>query len=209
MNSPKKEGHVHDIDTSLLTQGATLFLSDTIPGGLTNTNPNIASALGTVMLEDGLAGLIFVKIDNLITYPQVTAFHRGQNDGVYSLTATAQDIVDYTLTTEIIMSADGLLGTISPPLLGVYINTFTGVANFTSLTTTRTIFFEVYNETTSTIIGTYPRNLPRDATQEGISFTAPIDIASGDVLKIRIYSGTDMTLTSSDCAFMITSNHVG
>lgn len=204
-------GHVHDIDTLSpgLVLGAPIFLSDTVAGGLTNTQPDIASTLGTVQVISATAGEIFVKIDNLIAYPQATGYLRGQNVPAYSLTTTAQDINDFILYEDIIMTVDPSLGTLTVPLDGIYHIAFTAVTSFASTTSTRTVYFELYNITTATVEGAYPRNIPRDATEEGVSFTAPFRAIAGHVYKMRVRASTTMTINFDNAAFMMTSNHLG
>ncbi len=200
-------GHVPNIDTSLLSL-ATIFLSDIAAGEVVHTPPDIASALGTVQVV-GASGSFFAKIDNLITYPQVTGYLRGQNTPSYALTTTAQDVVDYTLSEDIIMTVNPSLGTLTVPIDGIYHISFTAVISFTSLTSTRTVYFELYNETTSTIEGAFPSNIPRDATEDGISFTAPFSALSSHVYKMRVRANTSFTISIDNSAFMMTSNHLG
>jgi len=203
------EGHLHDVDTSGLVLGGTLFLSSTVPGGVVQTQQDIACTLGTVQVVDATAGRIFVKIDNLIAYPQVTGYLRELASPIYSLTTSPQDITGYNLSEDIITIADPVNGTLSIPLSGLYFISFTAITSFTSLTSTRTVYFELYNVTTATVEGTYPRNIPRDATEEGISFTAPFKPTTGDVYKMRVRASTAMNLTFDNIAFMLTSNHLG
>ncbi len=204
-----ERGHVHNIDTSLLTLGKSLFLSDTVAGGVVQTPPDIASALGTVTEVSATTGSFFAKIDNLITYPKATGYLRGQNVPLYALTTTAQDVADFILSEERILSVDPLLGTLTVPLDGLYEITFTAVTEFTSLTSTRTVYFELYNETTLTVEGAYPRNIPRDATEEGVSFTAPFSAIAGHTYKMRVRASVSMNLTFANAAFMLNSNHLG
>ncbi|GAI93943.1 unnamed protein product, partial [marine sediment metagenome] len=88
-------GHVDNIDTSLLAVGGTIALSDTNAGELVQVFPDIVSTLGTVIISNALTGKLFVKIDNLIAFPQATGYFKGQNVPLYALTTTPQDIVDY------------------------------------------------------------------------------------------------------------------
>jgi len=203
-------GKMHNLDTSLLAVGGTLFLSDVDAGGLIQTIPDVASALGTVLVSNDTVGEIFVKIDNLITYPQVTGIFRGQNTPLYEVTTAAQDIVGYTDEVDIILEADSSLGTFTLPLNGHYQITFTSIPTFISSTSTRTLYFELYNETLSTVIGAYPRNIPRDATEEGMSFTAPIvNGTAGHVYKMRVRASLSVDVTFSNMAFMLTSHFLG
>ena len=201
-------GHVPNIDTSLLSL-ATIFLSDTAAGEVVHTPPDIASALGTVQ-EVGASGAFFVKIDNLITYPPSHGYMRGQNTPLYTLlTGVKQDVADFIEIETIILTGNKLTGELTGSLGGSYTIDFTAVATFPSLTSTRTIFFEVYNVTQDVIEGAFPKNIPRDATTDGVSFTAPVQLLAADTYKIRVYADVDINLTLTNCAFMLTSRHLG
>jgi len=203
------QGHVHDIDTSLLVLGGTLFLSATDAGEVTQTQPDIASTLGTVQTVSDTVGEYFIKIDNLITFPTSHGYLRGQNSPIYTLLAgIKQDVADFTEIEDIILSGDALAGTLAGSLGGSYVIDFTAVATFPSLTSTRTLFFEVYNITQDKIEGAYPKNIPRDATTDGVSFTAPISLNAGDVYKVKVYADVDIEINLTNCAFMLTSRHL-
>jgi len=203
------QGHVHGINTSLLILGKTLFLSDIDAGEVTQTQPNIASTLGTVQTVSDTDGEYFTKIDNLITFPQATAFIRGQNVPLYSLTLTPQVIDDYTFKEQIIMTADELAGTITSTLSGIYHLAFTAVVSFSSLSSTRTVYYQLYNITQDVIEGTYPMNIPRDATEQGVSFTAPFAPSADDTYVIRVYGSDLFDVNFDNIAMMMTSNHLG
>lgn len=60
-------GMVHDIDTSALTEGAAVWLSPTVPGGLTSTKPvapNHMVLIGFCVRSHAVNGSIFVKVQN-------------------------------------------------------------------------------------------------------------------------------------------------
>lgn len=60
-------GMVHDIDTSALTEGAAVWLSPTVPGGLTSTKPtapNHMVLIGFCVRSHAVNGSVFVKVQN-------------------------------------------------------------------------------------------------------------------------------------------------
>ena len=203
------QGYISGIDTSGLTAGLPLFLSPTVAGGVVQVLPPITSSLGTPTIIDAVNGEMFIIIDNLIAYPQATGYLRGQNVPAYSVTTTAQDIVNYTQVAEAIIDADELLGTLTVPIDGIYHISFTAVISFASVAATRTLYFELYNETTTTIEGAFPANIPRDATEEGVSFTAPFTAIIGHSYKIRVRGNTAIAVNLDNAAFMMTSNKLG
>jgi hypothetical protein len=74
-------GLVRGLDTSSYTAGDSVFASDTVPGGLTTTQPVSPSetvSLGVVTVSDETEGIIFVQIDtgataDLVTYDNSTS----------------------------------------------------------------------------------------------------------------------------------------
>ena len=80
-------GLVRGLDTSDFNAGDSVFASDTIPGGLTTTQPISPSetvSLGVVTVSDATEGMIFVQIDtgataDLITYDHDTSLLEATN----------------------------------------------------------------------------------------------------------------------------------
>ncbi len=60
-------GMVHDIDTSALTEGASVYLSPTVAGGMTSTKPSAPNHMvlvGFCVRSHAVNGSIFVKVQN-------------------------------------------------------------------------------------------------------------------------------------------------
>lgn len=61
------EGMIHNVDTSALTEGAAVWLSSTVPGGLTSTKP-VAPAhlvlIGYCVRQHATVGQLYVKVQN-------------------------------------------------------------------------------------------------------------------------------------------------
>jgi hypothetical protein len=80
-------GLVRGLDTSDYTAGQSVFASDTVPGGLTTTQPISPSetvSLGVVTVSDETEGIIFVQIDtgataDLVTYDHDTSLLEATN----------------------------------------------------------------------------------------------------------------------------------
>ena len=77
-------GVVRDFDTSLLTSGDEVWVSDTVDGGLTNVEPAISFSIGTVLISSATAGSVSViphvadfytksQVDNLIASVELGA----------------------------------------------------------------------------------------------------------------------------------------
>lgn len=61
------DGMIHNVDTSALTEGAPIWLSATVPGGMTSTKPiapNHLVLLGYCIRQHASAGQIYVKVHN-------------------------------------------------------------------------------------------------------------------------------------------------
>jgi len=189
-------GIVADIDTSLLLLGAPIFLSDTVAGGLTSVAPDIATQVGGVLTLDASSGKFFVSVINNITLPTVLGLLQNQTgSGVYNLTATPQDLLNYDKEGSILMAVDKLLGTIDIPADGFYQGTFTAGISFPSATSTRTIDVDIFEENGSALVNSFPFNVPRDATEAGISFTAKFEAFQNQKYIMQLSSTPNMTIT--------------
>ena len=91
-------GLVRGLNTSSYTAGQSVFASDTVPGGLTTTQPISPSetvSLGVVTVSDETEGIIFVQIDtgataDLVTYNHTASLLQATN------VAAALDELAYT-----------------------------------------------------------------------------------------------------------------
>ncbi len=192
-------------DTSLLPVAVPLFLSDTVAGTYTSTAPAIRTQIGGVLVADATVGRMRVSVEvNQIT-PSVLGGLKGQNSPIYDVTTTAQDIADYALTREVVTTVDDLLGKITLPNDGDYRVNFTASITFPSSISTRTVYLELYDETGATIHFTYPYNVPRDATEGGLSFTWTLEEAIANIHKMRIRSSIDIEITFTEISFDIQS----
>jgi len=204
------EGHVHDVDTSGLIEGDVQFLSETIAGGLTPTNPKIASSLGVVAKSDALHGEFIVKINNLFAYPRVVGYMRGQTSPAYSLDAiTKKVITNYDISDSVVIEQDKITGIMTMPLGGIFSVTFAGVFEFISTVTTRTVFMELYNITQDKIEGAMPMNIPRDAITDGDGFSATFTATAGDEYAVRLYASEAINIDLVNTSFAISSDYIG
>ena len=196
------------MDTTALAEGGTLFLSDINAGELVQTNPRIASSLGTVT-KSAVAGAIHVKIDNLITYPQAVGFMRGQANPTYALSTTPVKLTGYTISDGVITNPDEVNGEIATPLNGIY-NAMVAVAiNYVSVASTRTAYLELYNETTMTVVGAMPMQLARDSVDAGTSFPATMSGVAGELYSLRLRADVAMNVTVVGVSFALTSAYLG
>lgn len=202
-------GEITDLDTSALPTGVPLYLSDTVAGTYTSTAPDIISRVGGALTAVA-SGVLFVSIINNKNTPAVFGGMQGQVDnglgvGVYDLTTTAQDIGDYDTSSTVVVTVDKSTGEITLPNDGGYRMHFTAAISFSSISSTRSITVELYDVTGTTIHFSYVKNIPRDATEDSLSFSWPIDEITDNVHKMRIKASTTMTVTFDDVSFDIES----
>lgn len=198
-------GVVRDLDTSLLPSGVPLYLSATVPGTYTSTAPAIRTEVGGVLVADAVDGQFRLDVKVNQDTPTVLGGLKGQNSPIYAVTTIVQDIVDYTLTREVVTTVDELLGIITLPNDGDYRVHFTADISFPSATSTRTLYLELYDATGALIHYTYNKNIPRDATEDSMSFTWTLEESAANVHKMRIRSNVPIAITFTEISFDIES----
>ena len=199
-------GEITALDTSLFNDGVPLYLSDTVAGEWVETAPSIISQVGGVTLTDAL-GTLFVSIINNKNLPTVFAGMQGQTVGndTYAVTAVVQDIDDYLASTNVVMTSDLPTGVVTLSNDGNYRLHFSADISFPSGTGTRTVFIELYDATNTSIIYTYSKNIPKNATADGFSFQYPFAGTTADNYKMRIRSSGAIAVTFVDISFDIQS----
>ena len=203
-------GTVGGLNSLGVTTGVPLYLSDTVPGALVETPPNIISRIGGMMVADTLDGKLFVLIINNKNLPSVFGGMQGITAGneTYNVTTTPQDIINYDTIKEVVVIVDPLTGEITIPNDGEYRMHFTASIAFTSTSSTRSITVEFYDVTDSLIHFSYVKNIPRDATEDGFSFSFPTEDLADVVHKMRIKSSTAIDITFTDISFDMESVNI-
>ena len=203
-------GGINVFDTSSLTAGVPAYLSSVVAGELTNTRPDIVTQVGGTTVSDATNGEFIVSIINNLSLPSVFGGLIGQTVGneTYSVTTTSQDIVNYDDADSIVEVVDPLLGTIEISNDGLYNVFFSASISFPSATSTRSITVELYDDTLPAIVFSFVKNIPRDATEDGLSFTYSVRESIGNVLKMRIKASTSISVTFSDIEFGVQSINI-
>jgi len=201
-------GEISDLDTSTLPVGVPMYLSDTVAGTYTSTAPDIISRVGGVIVSDASGALIVYIINNKNT-PTVFGGMQGQSGtGIYSLTTTAQDIVDYDTSNTVVMTVDEPNGTITLSNDGGYRHHFTAALSFGSSSQTRSITIELYDLTDTAIRFSYVKNIPKDATEDSLSFSWAIEEVADSVYKMRVKASATMDITIDNISFDIQSESI-
>lgn len=203
-------GEIVNLDTSAVPAGVPLYLSDTVAGTWSATAPDVVSRVGGALTSDALTGRLFVDVINNKSLPTVLGGLQGQTPGneTYSLTTTVQDIDNFLISESIILSVDALTGVLTLPNDGNYRMNFAASLAFTSAITTRSVTFEFYDITDTLIEFSYVKNIPRDATQDSLSFSFPFPESAGNQYKMRVKASTAMDITFSSISFDIESTNI-
>ncbi|MDB4681393.1 DUF2190 family protein [bacterium] len=196
-------GEIRDVDTSTVSAGVPLYLSDTVAGTWSAAKPAILTQVGGAVTSDASTGRFFVSIISNKNVPTVFAGMQGQTVGndTYASTALTQDINDYLSLSNVVMGADLPTGVITLSNDGNYRLHFSADISFITSTSTRTIYIEFYDLTNTTVKYTYAKNIPRDATTDGFSFSFPFSGDANDQFNMRIYSSVAMDVTFDDISF--------
>jgi hypothetical protein len=201
-------GEIFDLDTSTYTAGVPLYLSDTVPGTYVETAPDIISRVGGVTVSDLTAGKLFVAFVNNTNLPTIYGGLQGQTTPLYNVSTTVQDIDGYLTEEESVVTVDALTGVVTLPNAGAYRLNFTADISFPSAITTRSVIFEVYDVTAAGVAYTYTKNIPRDATDDGLSFSFPAQAVVNNEIKMRIRSNVAIDVTFNSIVFDIQSVNI-
>lgn len=203
-------GEITSLDTSGYAAGVPLYLSDTVAGTYTSVPPSIVSRVGGALTADALTGRLFVYIINNLSLPTVLGGLQDHTPGneVYAVTTTAQDINDYLTETAIVCPVSALNGIVELPNDGQYRMNFTGTVTFPTSISTRSITLEVYDVTDASILYSYTKNIPRDATVDSLSFGYPFSQVAGHQYKMRIKGSEAISITFNSISFDIESINI-
>lgn len=198
-------GEITDADTSSLPTGQPLYLSDTIAGTYTTTIPDIVSQVGGAITADAITGRFFVQLINNTNLPTVFSGLKDLTVPSVPLTTTPVDITGYVSKEEVVMLADITTGLLTLSNDGFYRASVTSDITFPSTTSTRTIYVELYDVANTAILYTHSKNIPRDATEDELSFSFPFPGIADNEYKLRVRSNTAITVTVVDITFDIQS----
>ena len=168
----------------------------------TNTNQsttNLATAIAnttSIGLLDTRVGTNETDILDLQTKRQI-AFLQRSTTNTLALTSTPVDLVGYVDSyNSSKLVVDAAAGTISTGIgaFGPFEVTFTVGSTFTSITTTRTLHVDLYNNTTSALVASMGLNIPRDATTDSETLTAIFNLTESTEYKLRVSSNPDMNV---------------
>lgn len=200
-------GEISGIDTSGVSAGVPLYLSDTTAGTFTATAPSIISQIGGATTS-AVSGNLFVSIINNTTFPSIYGGLKNLTTPAVSVTTTSADITGYVTTNSSVVTVNATTGVITLPYAGAYRSNFVADISFTSATTTRSVTFEIYDATGTAIAYSYTKNIPRDATQDGLSFSFPQTAVVNNEVKMMVKASESMTITFNSIIFDIESVNI-
>lgn len=113
-------GLVNNINLSAFANGDTVYLSSTVPGGLTTIAPDIITEVGMVFSNSATVGRLFVKPNENVASPVILAeLSRGVVEGGI-IEAAYHNIGNFTSVGAIAMDYDAVAGTIDIAYDGKY-----------------------------------------------------------------------------------------
>ena len=198
------------MDTSLLTEGDAVYLSETVAGGLTSTPPTIASVLGLCLISNATTGKVFVNVQNLLNFPGSLGILQELNNPAMQLTAgVSAPLTNWTNDWAITMIVDPITGTIVlPDVAGFYRVSITCQVSFANQSQTRTLTLTLANDTLGQSIFSYVYNIPRDATSSSFSFQFPFSDDANNAYMVYALTDDNETITFNKISFDIESSHL-
>ncbi len=177
-------GSVGDMNTNGLTAGNTLYLAN--GGGFTETPPDIACIVGSVMITDLTAGKMFVKINNFAVFPTVLAYMKGGSAGA-TISGTASDVANYDAGSSgsIFLDYSSAAGTITSPSIGLYDTKINMTLTFDETGNQEEDLNLIINASISGAV-VIPLKIPRNSTGISFSVTDIVNLVTNDVVKIQL-----------------------
>jgi len=192
-------------DTSAYSTADRLYLSDTVPGGYTTTAPDIVTIVGGTLnsLDEPSGGRMLISITNNVTTPTSLSFLQGQTTPTYVDMGGGISITNYVVSEDYIMESNATTGAIDTKFAGAYRFTFNWSGNLVEEKTTA--YFELYNNTTASVVYTaalaIPEKLPGDSYS--LSFSVPIKVVNDNevfIMRARC-DKANQDLTTVDVSF--------
>jgi len=198
-------GYVHDLVTTGMTPGGTVYLSATIAGGLTTTKPdapNTAVPLGGVTRVDDDSGSVFIVMDRFNPINGYTAI--GFVDSSYTIDLTVSTPLQITnasnnlfiensdIAHDVTLSGDSLTLVDAGVYIGVISHSFQGA---------NTGIYKFFAKLDGTIIPNAAANrLTSTADVGNVGYNFAVKCTAGQVLTFWVEntnSSTDATMISS------------
>ena len=181
-------------NTNQSTTNLATAIANTTSIGLLDTR--VGTNETDILALDTRVGTNETDILDLQTKRQI-AFLQRSTTNTLALTSTPVDLVGYVDSyNSSKLVVDAAAGTISTGIgaSGPFEVTFTVGSTFTSITTTRTLHVDLYNNTTSALVASMGLNIPRDATTDSETLTAIFNLTESTEYKLRVSSNPDMNV---------------
>lgn len=180
-------------DDTALVIDEMIYLSDTVPGGMTNTPPNFASVIGVKMSDTR----ILVNINNHKSIPTAIGWLYDLSAQTYNLIAAAAStpLINFAGSDYIFLTADPVTGELEVPYAGVYEVTATFSATFTADGKTGRTFFLTLEDTTDGLpLADFGFPIPEDFETITGSIVAPFRITELHHLRLGVsVTGDDVS----------------
>jgi len=199
-------GSVSGMDTNGFTPGVTLYLAN--GGGFTETAPDIACLVGTVIIADPTAGKMFVKVNNFAVLPTVLAYMKGGNAGT-TISGTAADVTGYNAGSSgsIFLDYSSAAGTITAPTDGLYDIKVNMTLGFDQSGNSEEDLNLIVNASISGAVAV-PLKIPRSSTGTSFSVNDIVTLVANDVVKIQVSGDAQSGVTFPLMNFTLESKDI-
>ena len=203
-------GNLRSVDTSGFSVEDELFLSSTVAGDFTTTEPTIKTKIGIVKYSHATNGIIFIDIKNNIVGPKLFTLVDGVPD-TYTLTgdSTFETIDNFDTVNNLGIAVNDLTGVFTIPKTGWYkanLNTTFTISSPPTLGYD-VVNFRIRNTTTSTTIYEFIVEVPGGfgSSDEMIrSILMPFQVSKDDEIVLQVNSSDN----SSDLDFTSFNLHI-
>jgi hypothetical protein len=121
-----------------------------------------------------------------------------------SLTTTPQNMANYaTALNGSDITCDAVAGSIALSTTGAYEISLFMSTEFTSVSTTREVLFQLFNATTNLVEAEAPMNIPRDSIRDSKTLSTIFTVGTPSAFILRIASSVAMTLDLAYISFSV------
>lgn len=166
----------------------TLFLSDTIPGGITTVAPDLVTVIGQVA-DNTANGTALVNIQNHKAIPTTIGIMKGL-DTIYTLpdTGAKTTLVGFLGSGGILTPVDPATGEITIPYSGTHRVSVSFSLTFTADgKDARNLHLELFNDDES-VTESFQWPIAPDISAISGAFNPPEVFSSGDIIKFRMWN---------------------
>lgn len=202
-------GTLSGINTSAFLVGTRLYLSDTVAGGYDDSPPERASYIGQVLVSDVSNGKIIIRPKSLTELPSALGSMNGGHADSALTADTWYPVINYTGSTNVIMTTDETNGSITALISGKYKITASIAVIFDTIGNTQETFYVRIVGDGGTTSAAIPSFLPRDGTAASAYPTFFTELVGGEAYTMEVSCTDSLTgVTYPLASFAIETVHL-